>query len=566
MDTQSTSFDRRLWLNLWHYAKAYPKALVLLAICAIVIAACEIIYPLITRWVIDALEQGIGREQLQQAVLLYACNTLLIALCICGFVRVGGYLQSFISHDIRRDGFARLQSLSFSYFDHRPVGWLMTRMTSDCDRLSSILVWGLLDSIWGLTLMIGIIIAMFVLSPLLACVALVVMPLLIGASMYFQHRLLRSARESTRINSRVTASYNESITGVLTSKTFRREQAEHQDFSLLSGQLSNARVQNQTYSAIYRPIILSLASLAIGLTLVAGGYNVLGGAISIGTLIAFMSYATSLFEPVEEISARFAEMQMAQASAERVFGLINEQPKIKDEAEIVDRGETSERISSIELRDVNFSYGDGRPVLEHIDLAASAGENVAIVGATGGGKSSLINLIARFHEPDSGEVLINGYDYRRYSLDWLQSRLGVILQDNPMFSGTLMENIRYGREFIMTFEDGYQTEAGERGSRLSSGQKQLLSIARAIVADPQILILDEATSSVDIQTESKVQEGLSKLREGRLCFTIAHRLSTIRQADQILVIEQGVIVERGTHDELIERQGRYRAMHPALSC
>lgn len=580
-DYTGTSFDGRLWLALWRYARVYPAALAVMATAAVITAGCEIAYPLLTRWVIDSVEQGITRNQLWRAAALYAVITVIISLSICGFVRMGGLLQSRISHDVRRDGFARLQSLSFSYFDRRPVGWLMARMTSDCDRLSSVLVWGLLDTIWGLSMMIGIAIAMMILSPLLAGVVLVVMPVLLYASLFFQNRLLASARESARINSRVTASYNESINGVLTSKVFRRERYDHDQFNLLTGELSSARVQNMTYSALYQPLVVCLASLAIGLTLVAGGWSVLGGAISIGTLIAFMSFASNLFDPVEEISGRFAEMQTAQASAERVFGLINEVPEIFDDPDRIDRGGTDERITDIELRDVRFSYDADQSILDGINLHARAGQNIAIVGPTGGGKSSLIHVIARFLEPDSGEVLINGCDYRRYSLEWLQSRLGVILQDNPIFSGTLMDNIRYGRleatdsevieasrlsgahDFILRFNDGYATEAGERGSRLSSGQKQLLSIARAIVADPQILILDEATSSIDLATEAHIQRGLSTLREGRLSFTIAHRLSTIREADVIIVLDQGRIVQHGNHDELMGREGRYRAMHSA---
>ena len=574
---QKQALQSALWLQLWAYARGYPRDLAWLAVCAIATAAMEVCFPLITRAVIDGV--AAGNAALGLYATLYALATITIAASICGFIRTGGKLQSAISHDIRRDGFKRLQTLSFSYFNHRPVGWLMARMTADCDRLSNILVWGFLDLVWGVTMMLGVVLAMLWLNPMLAAIVLAVMPLLAWASVFFQRRLLHSARTATAINSRITASYNEAITGVLTSKVFNREQANLHEFSHLTDRLANAKVRNMTYAAIYLPVVLTLASLAIGLTLVLGGFEVLGGAISIGTLVAFMSFANGIFEPVEEISSRFAEMQMAQASAERVLGLINEQPDIQDAADLAVPAEDSSQVNSIELVNVHFGYDKDQPILKNINLHAHFGQTIAIVGPTGGGKSTLVNVIARFFEPSRGHVLVNGRDYRDYALHWLQSRLGVILQENHIFSGTLLDNIRYGRleasdeeildasrtagahDFIMAMEDGYHTEAGERGNRLSAGQKQLVSFARAIVADPQILIMDEATSAIDTETEQQIQQGLQSLLKGRIAFVIAHRLSTIRQADRILFVDAGEIVEQGSHAELMQLDGRYRALY-----
>lgn len=585
LDTQEDEQDvdsalqSALWLQLWSYARCYPRDLTWLGIFAIVTAAMEISYPLITRLVVDAVATDAENAELWQYALYYALTTVVITLSISGFIRIGGKLETRISYDIRKDGFENLQALSFSYYNRRPVGWLMARMTADCDRLSNILVWGFLDAVWGSTMMIGIIIAMFWLQPILAMIVLCVLPALAITSVYFQRQLLISARAATSINSRITASYNEAISGVVTSKMFVREEANLNEFSVLTHRLNTAKVRNATYASIYLPIVVTLASLAVGLTLVVGGLEVTGGAITVGTLVAFMGFANNVFEPVEQISERFAEMQMAQASAERILGLINEQPAIQDAEDLKISDTDTTPITHIQLVDVAFFYDSAQPVLENINLEVSYGQTIAIVGPTGGGKSTLVNVLARFYEATQGSVLINGIDYRCYSQHWLQSRLGVVLQDNHIFSGTIMSNIRYGQmhatdsqiieasklagahDFILTFDNGYNTQAGEGGNRLSAGQKQLVSLARAIVADPQILIMDEATSSVDIETEQQIQQGMASLLKGRIGFVIAHRLSTIRQADHILFIDGGRIVEQGTHSELMTKAGRYRSLY-----
>jgi len=573
------TLQSELWIQLWGYARQYPRDLVWLGVFAVLTAAMEISYPLITRLVIDAVAADADSSVLWQYALMYALATLIIGVSIGSFIRIGGRLETRIGSDIRRDGFANLQALSFSYFNRRPVGWLMARMTADCGRLSNILVWGFLDAIWGSTMMIGIIIAMFWLHPQLAIIVLCVMPALAVASVYFQKRLLISARASTAINSRITASYNEAISGVLTSKVFVREQANLDEFNGLTQKLANAKIRNATYASIYLPIVVTLASLSIGLTLVFGGIEVLGGAITIGTLVAFMGFANNIFEPIEEISQRFAEMQMAQASAERILGLINEVPTIVDAEDVKADDTDTTPIERIQLVDVCFEYDNGQAILKNINLDARFGQTTAIVGPTGGGKSTLVNVLARFYEPTQGSVLVNGLDYRQYSQHWLQSRLGVVLQDNHIFSGTIMSNIRYGQldatdaqvinasqlagahEFIMAFDDDYNTQAGEGGNRLSAGQKQLVSLARAIVANPQILIMDEATSSVDTETEQQIQKGLASLLKGRTGFIIAHRLSTIRQADRILFIDEGEVIEQGTHAMLMAEAGRYRMLY-----
>ena len=594
-DASAKRVNLTLWRKLFVYARRYPRDLFWLGVCAFVTACMEVAYPLITRGVVDEVALKGSEANLVPWVLMYLLTTAAIAIAITGFVQIAGKIRTHVSHDIRAAGFDNLQRLSFSYYDHRPVGWLMARMTSDCERLSNILAWGFLDLIWGSTMMLGIALAMLVMNPKLALVVLCVIPLLAWVSAKFQRRILNSARVVRATNSRITASYNEAIMGVLTSKAFVREDSNQNDFGALTGRMKSASVLNLTQAAIYLPLVITLASLVMGMTLAIGGFDVLNGLVTAGTLVAFMAYARHFFEPVEQLGAWFAEMQMAQASAERILSLIEAEPEIADSAEVqsaisaqqvvsearhnvaADGGDA--RIEHIELRNLSFSYDPAKPVLDDINLSVNRGETIAIVGPTGGGKSTLVNLICRFYEPTRGTVLINRVDYRTRSLNWLQSSLGMVLQNAHVFSGSIMENIRYGRleasdeeviaaaklagahDLVVAMEKGYDTETGEGGTSLSAGQKQLVSFARAILADPQILIMDEATSSVDTETEARIQAGLGNVLQGRIAFVIAHRLSTIRNANRILVIAEGKIAEMGSHAELMARNGRYRELY-----
>ncbi|MGI9324380.1 MAG: ABC transporter ATP-binding protein [Pseudomonadales bacterium] len=586
----ATQLNVGLWRQLFRYAAAYPKTLAGLGCFAVLTAMAEVSYPLITKGVVDEVSNSGISPALWPWMLAYLGCTLLAGLSIGGFIWLGGKIRTHVSHDIRADGFENLQRLSFDYYDYRPVGWLMARMTSDCERLSNIMAWGFLDLVWGTTMMIGIAGAMLFMNVKLALLVLAILPLLGWISARFQRRILTSARVVRATNSRITGSYNEAIMGVLTSKAFVREQANADEFGGLTGTMHGASVQNLVQAAIYVPIVVTLASLATGLALAVGGSELLGGLISAGTLVAFMAYTRHFFEPVEELGAWFAEMQMAQASAERILSLINAQPSIRDSDSVLAlmRNNTTQRdprslvadggdarIDHIELKDVSFAYDPAEPVLKNINLLVRRGETIAIVGPTGGGKSTLVNVICRFYEPSAGQVLINGLDYRARSLDWLHSNLGIVLQQPHVFSGSIADNIRYGRldatdaeieqaakiagahSFIGKLENGYRTEVGEGGSRLSAGQKQLVSFARAVLADPQIMVMDEATSSVDTETEQQIQRGLAAVLSGRIAFIIAHRLSTVRNADRIVVITDGAIQETGSHEELIKLRGHY---------
>jgi ATP-binding cassette subfamily B protein len=525
---------------------------------------------------------------------LYAFFTVLLGCSVSAFIWYGGTIRTHVAHDIRMDGFNNLQKLSFSYYDFRPVGWLMARMTSDCERLSNILAWGMLDLIWGCTMMLGIAIAMLFMNFTLGLMVLSILPVLAWISINFQHRILRSARIVRKTNSRITGSYNESIMGVQTSKAFVKEAENLKNFGGLTDQMHGASVTNLVQAALYLPIVLTLGSVATGLALVFGGLEVVWGAITAGTLVAFLAYTRHFFEPIEQLAHWFAEMQMAQASAERIMSLVLAESDIQDSEQVLTAMRSDKKanaaidghpddIREVTFEDVSFRYDVGDPVLKHVNLKIAQGETLAIVGSTGGGKSTLVSLLCRFYEPTDGRILIDGIDYRQRSLHWLQSNLGIVLQSSHIFGGTIMENIRYGKldandaqvldaskragahEFVEAMDDGYNTQVGEGGSKLSAGQKQLVSFARAILADPKILIMDEATSSVDTETEQQIQHGLDELLSGRIALVIAHRLSTIRNADRILVIEHGEITEQGSHDQLMSQHGRYYKLYTQQS-
>ena len=593
-DSYHEGMNLDLWRKLLSYALNYRFEVTILAVCAFFTAIAEIAFPLVTRSVIDTIAADGADADLAWFGMLYAFFTVMLGCSVAGFIWFGGKLRTHIAHDIRMDGFCNLQRLSFSYYDYRPVGWLMARMTSDCERLSNILAWGMLDLVWGLTMMIGIAIAMVVMDLSLALIVLSVLPVLAWISMHFQHRILKSARQVRKTNSRITGSYNESIMGVQTSKAFVREAENLQKFGGLTDQMHSASVTNLVQAALYLPIVLTLGSVAIGLALVFGGLEVIWGAITAGTLVAFLTYARHFFEPIEQLAHWFAEMQMAQASAERVMSLVIAEPEIRDKDHVIAAIQESKQadvaidghadaITEIRFEDVSFRYAVGDPVLQNIDLTIHAGETLAIVGSTGGGKSTLVSLLCRFYEPTSGSIRIDGVDYRERSLHWLQSNLGIVLQSSHIFGGSIMDNIRYGKldasadeivaaarragahDFIAALEQGYETPVGEGGSKLSAGQKQLISFARAILANPKILIMDEATSSVDTVTEHQIQQGLDELLADRIALVIAHRLSTIRNADRILVIERGSIAEQGSHAELMALQGRYFRLYTQQS-
>lgn len=577
--------DLRLWRKLLAYTLHYRGTAIAFTLVALSLAVTDLCFPILTGKVIADVQEH-GRDvNLWKYAGLFGLLTLALCASIWGFITCAGKIRTHVSHDIRRDAFMQLQQLSFSFYDTKPVGWLMARLTSDCQRLSNILAWGVMDFIWGTTLMAGIGVAMFVFNWKLALAVLAVVPVLFGVSLYFRQKILRTSRIVRKTNSRITAAYNEGIVGVKTTKVFVREAENLRDFDSLVDEMRGYSVHNAILSAVYLPIILTLGSVAIALALAIGGYQASAGAISVGEVVMFLYYAQLFFAPVQDMSAWFAEMQMAHASAERVLSLVEAVPEIMDSpavaARIRERGDDghADRIGRIEFENVGFRYRNGPQVIAGFSLVVEPGETVALVGATGGGKSTLVNLLGRFYEPTEGRILFDGVDYRERGLHWYQSNLGIVLQQPHLFSRTIAENIRYGRldatqdeveeaarlagahSFIAALAKGYETPVGEGGNQLSLGQKQLISIARAILKRPRLVILDEATSSVDTETERLIQHALLELLEGRTSFVIAHRLSTIRAADRILVIEKGRVVEQGTHDTLLRERGHYHDLY-----
>lgn len=584
--------DWRLWKRLVGYVLRYRRWTVLLVLTAIGTGTVDGLFNLVIGELVDAAADPSGDPV--PWLIAYAVLSVLLVFFVRAFVRLGGRVRAHVAHDIRRDAFANVQRLSLGYFDTRPVGWLVARQTSDCERLSQALSWGILDIAWGFTTMGVSAVAMLWLDFELGLIALTVVPVLAWVSLWFQRRILATAREVRGLNSRLTASLGETLSGVGTLRAFGARPRFQARFEELSGTMRARSVRNAVLSAMYLPVVLSLAGLAAGLCLGFGGVRTLEGGMTIGTLVAFLAYSRQFFEPLQEMAAWFCEFQMAQASAERVFGLVDEEPVVRDTpaalarmAATRDTGAVAPdgldaRIGDLELDGVRFAYGDGPDVLEDLSLSIPAGSTVALVGPTGGGKTTLTSLLCRFHEPTGGRVLTSGVEYRERSLDWWHRQLGVVLQEPHLFSGTIEDNIRYGRpdaseeqvreaarlaqvdSFVDEFEDGYATEVGAGGTRLSMGQRQLVSLARALLADPQLLVMDEATSSVDTATERRLQAAIETALVGRTAIVVAHRLSTIRRADQIVLIDGGRIVERGTHDELVALGGRYAELE-ALS-
>ena len=583
-------FDAGLWFRLVGYMKPYHKHLFAIAATMMVSAALDMIFPLLTREAIDGFISAGRIDGLGGFAVRYGAAVLVQALCVFSFCLLSGKAECGINRHIRVLCFKRLEELSFSYYDQTPVGYIISRMTSDTARLGDTIAWGLIDLFWGASYIVITCGAMFLLNWRLALMVVSVIPVIAVIAVWFQKRILAAYRVVRKTNSQITGAFNEGIMGAKTSKTLVREQANCEEFSELTHTMKEASIRAAVLSAMFLPIVTFLGTLASALVILKGGHDVLHlpAALSLGTLVAFSSYATSIFEPISNIARIFADLQASQAAAERVLGLMETEPEIFDTPEVVEKFGDSFRPKrenwpdirgDVEFDHVSFHYNGGEEVLNDFCLKVKAGQTVALVGETGSGKSTIVNLVCRFYEPVSGTIRIDGEDYRSRSMLWLQSHLGYVLQQPHLFSGTIRENIRFGRldatdeeieeaarmvdaeSFILQLEKGYDTQVGEGGNRLSTGQKQLISFARALIANPAIFILDEATSSVDTETEQKLQTAIAAALRGRTSFIVAHRLSTIRSADMILVIRNGKIQERGTHRELLRQRGYYYPLY-----
>ncbi len=556
-------------------------------VLALTTAAVEASFTLITKQVVDEIVAQGTDADLWGWGALYVVLLAIFTFCIRTFIRTTGRLSTGLMYTLRKRSFEHLQTLSFSFFDNNAVGWLVSRITSDTARIARIVAWGTLDLFWGIPLILGISAVLIVLDWKLGLIVVALFPFLAAIAWVFNQKILDSSRELRRTNSRLTAVYNESIAGIPTTKVLVREKQNMAEFQKDTRKMYDLSMYNLLLSSAFFPFVNVFVSLVTGIALWLGGTEVVAGALTLGTLIAFMTYARTLMDPMLEVSGTLANLLRTTACVERVVGLLQVDPDIEDSPEVKqlmaearqakastpDGGDA--QIDEIEFKAVDFGYKPEELVLKGFDLTVPKGHTVALVGPTGSGKSTIVSLLCRFYEPVAGEIRFNGIDYRQRSLHWLQSNLGIVLQTPFLFSGTVKSNIRYGKldatdeeviaaakavnlhDIVMAMDKGYETEIREGGSNLSIGQKQLISFARAIIHDPQILVMDEATASVDTQTEARLQQSLRQVLKGRTCFIIAHRLSTIRQADQIVVIENGRLIEQGSHEALIKQKGHY---------
>lgn len=494
-------------------------------------------------------------------------------------------IEMYVGRDMKRESFNHLQTLAFSYFNQNSVGYIHARVMSDTNRIGALVSWSLMNGVWYISYIIGAIFVMLKTNAKLAFWVLLIVPVIAVVAQMFQMKLVTLNHKIREVNSQITSNFNEGITGAKTTKTLVIEKKMEDSFNRTTEEMELRSVHATHYRALFASMISFASSVALALVLWQGGRITMEGVMEIGTLSVFMSYALGMMEPIQWIVRSISDLITVQVNVERFSTLMETQSDVCDSKEVEalygdsfePKRENWEPLhGDITFEDVSFKYPDGDEyVLEHFNLHIPQGTNVAIVGETGAGKSTLVNLVCRFFEPTSGRVLIDGRDARERSQLWLHSNIGYVLQTPHLFSGSVLENLRYGNpnatmeqieeavrnvsadEVIARMEHGYESNVGEGGDLLSTGEKQLLSFARAILADPRIFVLDEATSSIDTVTEKKIQDATDRLMKGRTSFVIAHRLSTIRQADIILVIKNGKIIEQGSHKELIAKRGEY---------
>lgn len=582
-------FQFKIWAKMLPYFKPYKKYFLITFSLNILLAGVDVLVPLFQSYAIDHFIIPDSLKGIHAFALVYVAVIVAQTISVYLSVHAATTIEMNIGKDLKWAQFKHLQTLSFSYYNTTPVGYIHARVMSDTLRIAGMIAWGLVDMFWALIYVVGVFGIMFFLNARLAFLLLLIVPCIAVLTVFFQNRILHWNRKVRKINSQITNAYNEGITGVKTSKSMVIEKENEQAFFKITEDMKYAGCRAAKLNAIFIPTILFFSSVASALVLSRGGYMVQKDLIQLGTLSVFISYAVVIFEPIQQLARLLADLISCQANIERVMDLLSQEPNVVDSREVQEkygdnfqpRKENWEKIrGDIVFEDVSFRYPDGKEyVLEHFNLHVPAGTNVAIVGETGAGKSTLVNLAGRFFEPTGGRILIDGVDYRERSQLWLHSQIGYVLQNPHLFSGTVKENIRYGRldatdeEIIQAarsvsadvvvnkLEKGYDSDVGESGGRLSTGEKQLISFARAILADPAIFVLDEATSSIDTGTEQLIQKATEKLLKGHTSFVIAHRLSTIRNADLILVVKDGKIIEQGTHKELLAEKGYYHDLY-----
>ena len=571
--------------KLASYLSGYGRLLFAMVFFGTLASVMDVVIPLFQQYAIDHFIASGAMTGLGWFIGLYV--VVMLVQTASNYISAYGACKAelYIGRDLKRQAFDHLQTLSFSYFNQNSVGYVHARVMSDTDRIASTLAWGLMEGVWYIAYLLFAIVTMFALNWRLALGVMVIVPVLVVSGMYFQKKLVLYHRRVREHNSQITGAFNEGITGAKTTKTLVIEDRMEGEFDTLTGEMKRVSVREMRMRSLFLSTTAMAASIALAIVLWRGGVITQRGVMLIGTLSVFMNYAQGMMEPIQWLVQVLSALTNVQVNVERFTKLMETESDVRDTPEVTQKygdsfhpkKENWEPLyGDIEFRDVTFRYPDGQEnVLEHFDLKVPQGTNVAIVGETGAGKSTLVNLVCRFFEPTQGQVLIDGRDARERSQLWLHSNIGYVLQTPHLFSGTVLENLRYGNEhatmeqieaavravsadeIIARLPEGYNSEVGEGGSGLSTGEKQLLSFARALLADPRIFVLDEATSSVDTVTERLIQNAIEQVMAGRTSFIIAHRLSTIRRADVILVVHDGKIVERGSHRELMAAKGAY---------
>jgi ATP-binding cassette subfamily B protein len=572
----TTQFTGKITLRIVQLAKPHWKWVLGFLLTISLVALLDSYFTFLTSLIIDEAILGEDLEALKNIVIRYGLLILVQAAGVFGFIYLAGILGERIRYDLRKKMFVHLQELSLSYYNVTPVGWIMSRVTSDSERVAELVTWGFLDVTWGIMNIATAAIFMLMINWQLALIVLLAIPVIIFVAVQFKKKIIVEFRDVRRINSKITGAFNETITGVRVIKAFGREEHNVQEFDVLTSEMYRAGYRAAWLSALFLPIVMLISSFAVGVIIWFGGFQTQIGNMSIGGIQAFVSYVVFMIWPIQEMARVYAELQRAIASAERIFSLVDAVPDISDRPDAFDPGSIQ---GDIVFENVNFYYEEDKPVLQNFNLNVTRGETVALVGPTGGGKTTIVNLLCRFFEPKEGTICIGGRNYEDIALHAIQSRIGVVLQTPHLFSGTISDNIRYGKldatdeeigaaaqlagahDFIIKLDKGYDDEVGEGGNLLSVGQKQLISLARAVLREPEIFIMDEATSSVDTITEALIQKGMENLMAGRSSFVIAHRLSTIKKADRILVIKDGTIVENGSHAELLRQRGHYYRLY-----
>lgn len=572
------------WLAFLRRFKELRKKYLALGFFMGFLGILDNVSPIIIGKIID---EGVAKGDLSSImhyVSFLVVSYILIVISVYYFIRIAGEIEAGAAYSMRSACYKKLQSLELAYYNSEETGRILSRITSDCSKVSAQMGWGIVDFIYGPVTMIIILVFMFLVNDRLALILLASLPLFMVFYFLTNKKLVRLNRQVRAKNSELIGLITEGINGAKTSKTLAIEEQNLATYKTATSKMKSLTLKTQVFGALFQPYVIFISAFVTALLLYYGSNDILNGFMTFGELTVFLTYARFFLWPIQIIARLISDLIASQAALERITELMDREEEIKDTEEVLsiygdffDKKEENweELKGDVEFKNVDFWYKEGEKLLDNFSLKIDRGMSVALVGETGAGKSTIVNLAARFYEPKSGQILIDGIDYRERSVSWLHSNMGYVLQSPHLFSGTVMDNIRYGKleatdeevreaariigadEMILRLDKGYETEVGEGGALLSTGEKQLISFARAVLANPRIFFLDEATSSVDTMTELRIQNAIKTLLKGRTSFIIAHRLSTIRSADLILVIEDGGIVEMGSHEELMSLRARY---------